>query len=177
MKTLTETTFSKYKGIVHKQAWKWCWETGFDIEEMISEGYLLMCMCYSDWDKTKSSFSTWLTDNLNFKFQDMVYGYRGRYKLNTDIMGCVGRPLRQKIPTDDDKDLMNQIEEPCSYNYYEQLMENIPSDCKRLVRIVLSQQITNTNSLALYLRSKGWKWNTIRRRVQKVKTYYKENRL
>ena len=173
MKTLTEIAFNKHKGIVHSQAWKWCWETGFDIEEMISEGYLLMCLCYSNWNKTRSTFSTWLTVNLNFKFQDMVYGYRGDYKLSGDILGAVGKPLRQpKLPT---KDWLSEIEEPC--NHYEQMMENIPADCKRLVRIVLSQQITNTNSLVLYLRSKGWRWSTIRRRVKKIKTYYKESRL
>jgi hypothetical protein len=178
MKTLTETTFNKHKGVVHKQAWKWCQGNGFDVEEMISEGYLLMCLCYSNWDKARSTFSTWLTVNLNFKFQDMVYGYRKKYRLNTDILGAVGKPLQRSLDTqlDRKKDWLSEIEDT-SYNHYEHLMDNIPGDCKRLVRIVVSQQITNTNSLMLYLRSKGWKWKTIRTRVKKVKTYYKENRI
>ncbi len=176
MKTLTEITFNKHKGIVHKQAWKWYRETNFDIEEMISEGYLLMCLCYSNWNRTKSTFSTWFTVNLNFKFRDMVYGYRGDYKLSGDILGTVGKPLKQPRLQTDGKDWLSEIEEPC--NRYEQMMENIPADCKKLARIVLSQQITNTNSLVLYLRSKGWRWSTIRRRIKKIKTYYnKENRV
>ena len=173
-KAIPASLYHRHKNLIETTAWKWCWESGFDIEEMISEGALVLCECYNSWNKTKSAFTTWLITNLNFRFQDMIWGRRGKYlqyTINTDVLKAVGSSKNLQ----DVQELLANI--PEKKDYYETLIEDIPGDCKRLIRIVLTEEPTSINALAKILREKGWKWDTIEKRIKRVKDYYKENRL
>ena len=162
MKAIPTEMYKQYKLLIYKQAWKWAWESGWDVEELKAEGNLVFCECVQTWKK-KAKFSTYLWGRLNWRFQDLIWGKRGKYYLDTDA-------LRRPTSTE-------AIDVPEQTNYYENLMENIPPDCKRLVRIVLSQQCSDINTLQLYLRKQGWKWNVIEKRIKRVKSVFQENRL
>ena len=158
METIPVEFYEQYKKLIYSQAWKWCWESGINYDEMVSEGNLVFCQCYHRWDKRKAKFSTWLTVNLNFRFQDITN--------NRKCLSPIPPNLEDKKDTN-----------------YQSLMNNIPSDCKRLVRIVLlnyyhrkEMGIDAPQSLSVlkdYLKSIGWKSRVIRRRIKRTKSFFR----
>ena len=166
-----EYLFRKYQLLIHHQARKWHFESNFDYDELVLEGYLVFCECYRSWDRTKQ-FSRWLVCNLNYRFQGMILNKRqGGGRKYTDIMGAVGDMTWHKRC---DEFLGLVADQMLSYD---QLIENFPDDCKMLVRIVLENEIKSLASLSFYLRRRGWKWKAIKTRIKQVKQHYEENKI
>lgn len=165
--------YMDYLPMIKDRAKAWKIRTGWEQEDLISEGNLVFVLCLSAFDRSKSSFSTYLYRSLEMRFCNIV---------NFNRCKKSGNQYRNRMIELDNRSIDSLICCPETENIFLQLIEGLPSDAKEIIQAifeipdeiigVLKVTRINKNVLARYFISfRGWTqtrvWNAFLK-IQKV---------
>lgn len=163
--------YKKYEKMIHDRANAIHAQTGYELEELVSEANYQFIQAADSWDKKRSSFSTWLYGTLTMKLRNFVGKNRQQHSEvePENIKSTYGTEnARQKMQFQERiKELSNEaqyvakifLESPCEVLHI--LGTETPKAIRGILRIHLREE-------------KKWSWPKIWGSFREVKQFVAE---
>jgi len=160
--------YEDYRKLITKRAWQWSEKTGWDFQEFVAEGNLVFCKIQCHFNSSKSIFSTYLTNSLNFHFRDITREWREEPKyveISEQIPSRDGSPERAAAL----KEMIRHLRKDAQF-LVESVLET-PSDLIWMLGGREKKRVTITKyALQKYLvQKKGWTGNRCWRAFDQIK--------